>query len=168
MQIKIEIDVRPEELRRFIGLPDVAGLQDDVIEFVRTKLHQAGESFDASAFVKNNLKLLSRNPLLGKLLATGKAMVAEAAMERPAGAGDAKAGSAAADNAAAAAENAAGADAKADARGAVRKRKLRAATASSTPNSTPGPAAGKSKRAGARERKRPVETRGEKEPTDSH
>jgi hypothetical protein len=68
MQIKIEIEVRPDELRRFIGLPDVAGLQDDVVRFLREKLHQAGDSFDAGAFVKSNLRLLSKSPLLGKLL----------------------------------------------------------------------------------------------------
>ena len=72
MQIKIEIDVRPEELRRFIGLPDVTGLQDDVIHFVREKLQQAGESFDAAAFVKGNLKLLSRSPILGKWLTAAR------------------------------------------------------------------------------------------------
>lgn len=68
MQIKIEIDVRPDELRRFIGLPDVAGLQDEFVQFLREKLQQAGENFDASAFVRSNLKLLSKSPLLGKLL----------------------------------------------------------------------------------------------------
>lgn len=68
MQIKIEIDVRPDELRRFIGLPDVAGLQDEFVQFLREKLQQAGENFDATAFVKSNLRLLSKSPLLGKLL----------------------------------------------------------------------------------------------------
>jgi hypothetical protein len=68
MQIKIEIDVRPDELRRFIGLPDVAGLQDEFVQFLREKLHQAGENFDATAFVKSNLRLLSKSSLLGKLL----------------------------------------------------------------------------------------------------
>ncbi len=68
MQIKIEIDVRPDELRRFIGLPDVAGLQDEFVQFLRDKLQQAGENFDATAFVKSNLRLLSKSPLLGKLL----------------------------------------------------------------------------------------------------
>ena len=68
MQIKIEIDVRPDELRRFIGLPDVAGLQDEFVQFLREKLQQAGENFDATAFVRSNLKLLSKSPLLGKLL----------------------------------------------------------------------------------------------------
>lgn len=72
MQIKIEIDVRPEELRRFLGLPDIAGLQEDLIEFVRSKVGQASENFDAGAFVKGNLKLLSRNPTLRKLLDAGR------------------------------------------------------------------------------------------------
>ena len=55
MQIKIEIDVKPEELRRFLGLPDVAGLQEDVINFLREKVSDANENFDPAAFVKGNL-----------------------------------------------------------------------------------------------------------------
>lgn len=71
MQIKIEIDVRPDELRRFLGLPDVAGLQDDVIAFVRDKLGAAGE-FDASHFVKTNIETLRKNPAWQKLVARVK------------------------------------------------------------------------------------------------
>ena len=52
MQIKIEIDVKPEELRRFLGLPDVAGLQEDLIKFVREKFGSASESFDPGAIVR--------------------------------------------------------------------------------------------------------------------
>lgn len=74
MQIKIEIDVRPDELRRFLGLPDVAGLQDDVIEFLRQKIDAAGE-FDATGFVKHNLETLRNNPTLQKLIA--KVRIAE-------------------------------------------------------------------------------------------
>ncbi|MCX7060180.1 MAG: DUF6489 family protein [Gammaproteobacteria bacterium] len=58
MQIKIEIDVKPEELRRFLGLPDVAGLQEDLINFLRDKLGSAAETFDPSSFVKENLQSL--------------------------------------------------------------------------------------------------------------
>ena len=57
MQIKIEIDVKPEELRRFLGLPDVAGIQDEIINFLRDKVGQASE-FDAGGFVKSNLDVL--------------------------------------------------------------------------------------------------------------
>ena len=61
MQIKIEIDVKPEELRRFLGLPDVAGLQEDVINFLREKVSDANENFDPAAFVKGNLDTLRKN-----------------------------------------------------------------------------------------------------------
>lgn len=59
MQIKIEIDVKPDELRRFLGLPDVSGLQDDIVNFLREKVGAASE-FDASQFVKSNLEALKR------------------------------------------------------------------------------------------------------------
>ncbi len=68
MQIKIEIDVRPEELRRFLGLPDVSGLQDDVIAFLRDKIGAAGE-FDATGFLKHNIENLRQNPAWQKLVA---------------------------------------------------------------------------------------------------
>ena len=61
MQIKSEIDVKPEELRRFLGLPDVAGLQEDVINFLREKVSDANENFDPAAFVKGNLDTLRKN-----------------------------------------------------------------------------------------------------------
>jgi hypothetical protein len=68
MQIKIEIDVKPEELRRFLGLPDVAGLQDDVLHFLREKVGQVNENFNPTDFVKGNLELLKQSPALKRLL----------------------------------------------------------------------------------------------------
>jgi len=62
MQIKIEIDVKPEELRRFLGLPDVAGLQDDVVRFLREKVSAAGDTFDPAAVLQGSLDLIRRNP----------------------------------------------------------------------------------------------------------
>jgi hypothetical protein len=52
MQIRVEIEVTPEELRRFLGLPDVSGLQEDIIGFLRDKVGAASE-FDAAGFMKN-------------------------------------------------------------------------------------------------------------------
>lgn len=40
MLIKVEIDLKPEELRHLLGLPDVAGLQEDMISYIRTKWHR--------------------------------------------------------------------------------------------------------------------------------
>ncbi|MDE2148618.1 MAG: hypothetical protein KGJ55_02045 [Gammaproteobacteria bacterium] len=80
MQIKIEVDLSPEELRRFLGLPDVGGLQEDVVAFLRDKVSQAGE-FDPAAFLKGNLESLRRNPALQRLLEGARARAAGAANE---------------------------------------------------------------------------------------
>lgn len=72
MQIKIEIDVKPEELRRFLGLPDVAGLQEELIQFLRGKLGSAGETLDPSAFVRSNIELLRKTPAWKKVMETIK------------------------------------------------------------------------------------------------
>jgi len=72
MQIRIEIDVKPEALRRFLGLPDVAGLQEDVIQFLREKVGAASESFDPAAFVKENLQTLRRSNAWQKIVASTK------------------------------------------------------------------------------------------------
>lgn len=87
MQIKIEIDVKPEELRRFLGLPDIAGLQDDIIGFLRDKMGAAGD-FDPASFVKTNLDAL-RNSAPWKNIAA-KIRIAEeteASKARPRGKG---------------------------------------------------------------------------------
>ena len=68
MQIKIEIDVKPEELRRFLGLPDVAGLQDDVVQFLREKVGQVNENFNPTDFLRGNLDVLRQSPAWKKLV----------------------------------------------------------------------------------------------------
>lgn len=68
MQIKIEIELKPEELRRFLGLPDVAGLQDEVVQFLREKVGKVNENFNPADFLKGNLDILRQSPAW-KLLA---------------------------------------------------------------------------------------------------
>jgi len=75
MQIKIEIDVKPEELRRFLGLPDVAGLQEDLMTFVRDKLGAAAETLDPSSFVKDNLQSLKASAPWQRLVSATKVSV---------------------------------------------------------------------------------------------
>jgi len=52
LQIKIEIDVTPAELRQFLGLPDVAGLQEDMIAYVRGRVSKGAESFDPADLLR--------------------------------------------------------------------------------------------------------------------
>jgi hypothetical protein len=74
MQIRIEIEVEPEELRRFLGLPDVAGIQEDVVHFLRDKIVSAGgASADAASFVKDNVQSLLNSSALRKIIAAAKA-----------------------------------------------------------------------------------------------
>jgi hypothetical protein len=78
MQIKVEIDVKPEELRRFLGLPDVAGLQEDLMTFLRDKVGQASENLTPAAeFVRGNLEHLKSSAAVQKLLSTVKVRVSE-------------------------------------------------------------------------------------------
>jgi hypothetical protein len=86
MQIKIEIDVKPEELRRFLGLPDVAGLQEDVLHFLREKLGAASESFDPASFVKDNLQTIRNSGTWKKFVAAAKARTPGMTPDEPAAA----------------------------------------------------------------------------------
>jgi hypothetical protein len=83
MQIKIEIDVKPEELRRFLGLPDVAGLQEDVVQFLREKIGSASESFDPAHFVKENLQTLRNSGAWKKVVAAARARASSLVPEPP-------------------------------------------------------------------------------------
>jgi hypothetical protein len=80
MQIKVEIDVKPEELRRFLGLPDVAGLQEDLVAFLRDKVGQASENLSPAAeFVRDNLGSLkdTGSAAVQRLLSSVKVRVSE-------------------------------------------------------------------------------------------
>jgi len=83
MQIKIEIDLKPEELRRFLGLPDVAGLQEDVVHFLREKIESASESFDPASFVKDNIQTIRNSGAWKKVMAAAKARAASLVPEAP-------------------------------------------------------------------------------------
>lgn len=82
MQIKIEIDVKPEELRRFLGLPDVAGLQEDLVNFLRDKLGAAAETLDPSSFVKDNIQSLKQSAPWQLLVSATKSSSAAVAPEQ--------------------------------------------------------------------------------------
>lgn len=78
MQIKVEVEVKPEELRRFLGLPDVAGLQDEVVNFLKDKMDAASDGLSPAAdFVKGNIESLRRSLDLQKLLASVKVRISD-------------------------------------------------------------------------------------------
>ena len=81
MIIRIEIDVKPEELRAFLGLPDVVGMQEDLIKYLRDKV-TSSEGFDPSAFVRGNVQRGSR--VWNKIMTGAFARAAERGDDAPA------------------------------------------------------------------------------------
>lgn len=47
MKIRVEMDVSPDELRAFLGLPDVKPLQDEMMQQVRESLQSGSAGLDA-------------------------------------------------------------------------------------------------------------------------
>lgn len=52
MKIKVEFDITPKELRESLGLPDVSGLQEEVIEALQTRLKDTVENYDPTSVIK--------------------------------------------------------------------------------------------------------------------
>lgn len=46
MKIKFDIDATPQELRSFLGLPNIEPFQDEMIEIIRKNMKMGVEGFD--------------------------------------------------------------------------------------------------------------------------
>ena len=55
MNIKIDVEVSPAELREFFGLPDVQPLQAEMMESIREKMTAGLDGFDAATLMKAGL-----------------------------------------------------------------------------------------------------------------
>lgn len=81
MQIKIEIDLKPEELRQFLGIPDVLGIQEDLLRYARDKFSDGVDGFDAKSFVKENMDAVRGTKAWQRLIAAAFGSVYEEAGE---------------------------------------------------------------------------------------
>jgi len=52
MNFRIDIEMTPEELRRALGLPDVTGLQQEMIAKVREQMEAGAEGYDPLTLLK--------------------------------------------------------------------------------------------------------------------
>ena len=52
MKINVEIDVTPEELRTFLGLPDVKSLQDELLSKFHEQIQTGMDGFDPVAMMQ--------------------------------------------------------------------------------------------------------------------
>jgi len=67
MKIKAEIEIDPKELREFLGLPDVAGLQKEAVKAVMKKMRSGAEGFEPASLLKQMLpsNILSKADIPG-------------------------------------------------------------------------------------------------------
>jgi hypothetical protein len=61
MKVNIELDMTPEEARAFMGLPDVAPLQQQMLEEMRARMRAAFDAGDPEAMMKAWMPFLGNN-----------------------------------------------------------------------------------------------------------
>jgi hypothetical protein len=52
MRIKLDIDCTPEELRGFFGLPDVRGMQEQLLKEIEAQMRAGIKTLDPEAMLK--------------------------------------------------------------------------------------------------------------------
>jgi len=52
MNIKIDVDMTPEEMRRLVGLPDVQPFHDELMNKLREQLNAGAEGYDPLTLFK--------------------------------------------------------------------------------------------------------------------
>jgi hypothetical protein len=55
VKIRVEVDVKPTELREFLGLPDVSGIQKDALDALSRSLKRGSSSVDPVSILKGFL-----------------------------------------------------------------------------------------------------------------
>jgi hypothetical protein len=63
MQIKVEIDLKPEELQRFLGIPDIGALREELIEFIKERV-----ASDPAGFVRDNVEQIFKSRTVQRIL----------------------------------------------------------------------------------------------------
>ena len=87
MKIRVEIEVGPTELREFLGLPDVTGIQKDALETLARKLKRDSSEVDPLAVLKgfmpaDLLSVQEWQRLLLKALEAGEAVTVKRSATR--------------------------------------------------------------------------------------
>lgn len=55
MKVKVDIEVTPEEIRALIGLPDVQGIQDDLVQYIRDGMRKGVDTLEAVTMLRQFL-----------------------------------------------------------------------------------------------------------------
>lgn len=55
MKFRIDLEISPEELRKVLGLPDVQGFQQELLDKMRQQVEAGAEGYDPLALMKSPL-----------------------------------------------------------------------------------------------------------------
>lgn len=83
MKMHVDIDISAEEVRTLLGLPDVAGLQQHMLDEIQARLEQGTEGYDPLELMQPYLKSSQAGmEMMQRLFAAG--------FKQPPGRGDAE------------------------------------------------------------------------------
>ena len=76
MQVKVDVDITPEEVRRLMGLPDVHGFQQEIMDRIKQQMLAGAEGYDPLTLFRPFLEqtassMESFQKLFGGLMAAG-------------------------------------------------------------------------------------------------
>jgi hypothetical protein len=52
MNIRVDLDITPEELRKLMGLPDVQAFQAELMDKIRQQMEQGAEGYDPQTLMR--------------------------------------------------------------------------------------------------------------------
>ncbi|MCB1651633.1 MAG: hypothetical protein KDI46_06235 [Alphaproteobacteria bacterium] len=61
MKVNFDIECTPEEARKFLGLPDVAPLQEAMMKEMQARMQEAARSMEPEAIMKTWLPMTMQN-----------------------------------------------------------------------------------------------------------
>lgn len=76
MHVKVDVEITPEEVRRLMGLPDVHGFQQEIMDRIRQQMLAGAEGYDPLTLFRPFLEqtassMESFQKLFGGLMAAG-------------------------------------------------------------------------------------------------
>lgn len=55
MNVRIDVEITPEEMRRLMGLPDVQEFNKEVMSYMLKKMQEGAEGFDPMGFFRHGV-----------------------------------------------------------------------------------------------------------------
>jgi hypothetical protein len=52
MNIRVDVEITPEEVRRLMGLPDIHGFQEDLMNRIRQQMDAGAEGYDPQSLMQ--------------------------------------------------------------------------------------------------------------------